>query len=144
MALNIYKGQTTGDEVTADNYIASPHDALNGSWYMQKLYLRNDDATKYYTGISIAIDFVTAEDTPNASPNDVVYQLFAGDIAPTSAELKNLPYHNSISFSDIGAPGSPDTSTYYPFFLRIYVPGNSPLGKLTETSLKIIALENIV
>jgi hypothetical protein len=104
MGLNIYKGDDPSDEVTSDNYIASAHDALNGSWNIQKLYLRNDDAAKYYTGITLAVDFTTADDVPNASPNDVVYQLFHGDIKPTAAELKNLPYHNTISFADIGGP----------------------------------------
>jgi hypothetical protein len=140
MALNIYLDNNAGAEVTSTNTHHADHDALNGSWVTEKLWLRNDSAAHYYTGVEVSID-ITGVTAPNVSPTGVIYQLVPGDIEPTVLEWKHIPYHNSITFSDIGSLGAADTATYYPFWLRTYVPGNSSIGRTSESNLRIQAIE---
>lgn len=131
-------------KVTVANYIASPHDALNGSWFTQKLYVRNDSALTYYEDIALSIVITGTPVPSNVSPEGIVYQLFAGDIEPTVQEWHRLPFHNTIDLGDLGAVGVPDTATYLPFFLRIYVPGNSDIGRVNEAVVHIAAMERAV
>lgn len=144
MALELYKENNVGSLVDLSNYLFSPHDGLNGSWYTQKIWLRNDNVLYYYEGITLSIDIPAVTLPANVSANGVIYQLFPGDVEPTVAEWKHLPYHNEIAMPTIGGAGSPDVSTYYPFWLRVYSPGNSDIGRLQEASIKIKAIERAV
>lgn len=143
MALAIYLDNDSAAEITDVNRHSAEHDALNGSWVTQKLWLRNDSALHYYTGVRVSINIPGAAISPTVSPTGVVYQLVEGDIEPTVLEWKHTPYHNQISFVDVGALGSADTTTYYPFWLRTYVPGNSNIGRIQEANLRIEAIERV-
>ena len=143
MGLALYKEDNAGSLIDSANYLWSAHDALNGSWNTLKLWLRNDDATVYFENIEIEVN-IPGVFSPNVSPNGIVYQLFPGDIEPTVLEWSRLPYHNTISMSDLGAFGSPDTSTYLPFWVRIYQPGNSSVGDVSDASLRVTAIERAV
>ncbi len=144
MGLNIYLTDDATDEVSDTNRLSGEHDALNGSWKTQLIWLRNDDVTQYYTGVRVSVNIPGVTESPNVSPTGVVYQLVEGDIEPTVLEWKHIPYHNEITFEDIGALGVPNTTTFYPFWLRTYVPGNSSIGRLQEANLRIQAIGRAV
>jgi hypothetical protein len=137
--LAIYKSDNSESEVTDENPIVCSHDICDGSWYTQKLYIRNSDSNVYYTNIRIELSL---EDNPTS--NGHLYMLFAGNIEPTALEWSMIHVNDSIDISNIGAESSPDTTSYVPFFLRTYLPAQQTTGYMTEVSLVIYAIEEPV
>jgi len=144
MSLDIYLEKKESGKVTESNQHSVEHDGLNGSWETQKLWIRNSSPSYYYEDVKIILDIPDAPVKPNVSPKGIIYQLVEGDIEPTVLEWKSLPYHNDIDIGDIGSSDSADTSTYYPFWLRTYVPGATAVGRIQEASLKIEAIQNAI
>lgn len=141
MSLYIYKEDSVANIVSDTNYIFSYHDGTQGSWHLQKLWLRNDDNLKEYEAVKV--DFVINEsvNTTGVSLSGNVYQMFKGDIEPTDLEWNSIGYNNYLQFDDISGG---DTATFYPFWLRIFVPGNTNAGKIEEAGLRIKAIEKSV
>jgi hypothetical protein len=137
--LAIYKSDTPETLVADENPIVCSHDVCDGSWYTQKLYIRNSDSNVYYTDITIGLSL---EENPTS--NGHLYMLFPGDIEPTALEWSMIHVNNSITLSEIGSEGSGDTTTYVPFFLRTYLPAQQSTGYVTEVSLVIYAIEEPV
>lgn len=125
------------------NPLAVTMDGLSGGSYETRLYVRNDDSGFWYENI-----VVTPIDTTGTSIVDgtdgYAWKLRAGNTQPTTSEWADIVPAAPISLNDIGSAGSPDTSTYLPFWLRVEIPKNASASTFTDVQLKINATQNNV
>lgn len=145
MALDIYRQISTdtyalyrldGDE---DDLlpITTTHDGVLGEVVEIQLFVRNDDPTEYYQGITITpISKTTPDDTIGTASGHGV-KLRIGDTQPTEAEWGAIDYSTSISFSDIGASGAGDTASYLSFWYRVEVPAGTPADNKENIVLRL-------
>lgn len=129
--LNIYKEAMSDTGIDGDNKLLTVHNGRLGSWFIRKYYLRNDDDSVRYTGIVLSIEDV--------SSSGATYQLFEGPFEPTALEWNFVGINNSIVFEDIIG----DT-TYLPFWLRVFYPGETPANTYQEANIKIVAIEEAI
>lgn len=123
--------------------LAVTMDGLAGGSFETRLYVRNDDSLFYYEDISL-----TPIDTAGVSIVDgtdgFAWKLREGNTQPTTTEWGDITPAAAISLSDIGSVGSPDTSTYLPFWVRVEVPKNASAQTFIDVQLKINATQNNV
>ena len=138
--LNIYTSPNPEDIVTTSNQIISAHDLSLGSWNTMKLYVRNSDNTKYYTNVEIRLDIES-----NPTENGNVYLLRKGNVEPTAIEWGNTELLTEIEMeATIGSEEEANTESYFPFFLRVYIPADASIGFSTECNLIIVAIQEPV
>lgn len=138
-------------DVTIDGDLDSPiqtiHDGKTGDIKTVQLYLRNDDATKWFSNI-----YIQPFDLEDANPyGDVIYnetgwgvKLSPGAAQPTTGEWDDIDWGRYIIMSDIGSDSSADTTTYYPFWYLITCPPNEDVKIKTDIVLKVSYTENAV
>ena len=157
MAIKIYQldqSTLTFSEISAGTF-ASPA-ALNlspgGTASVKKLYIRNDDITKYYVDLILKPTSVTGGDIVNGT---ISIKLLSGDTRPSDSDWSGALANSSASLEspisggpvntrlpELGASGSPDTQ-YYPFWVYVAVTKGSPIGDL-QFSLELEYTENTV
>ena len=114
-------------------------DANLGGPITTKFYVRNDDAALYYT--NMAISYTGPIGTTLAG---WTVKLISGDREPTQAEWDTAITLTSLTLSDIGASGAADTTTFYPFWMRVFVAGGSDAAITDSHQLQVIALPQVV
>jgi hypothetical protein len=152
MALSIYRELSTGSYAVIKQDgssesslpVITTHDGVLGEVVETKLYIRNDDPTEYYTNITVkAISKTSPDDTiGTASGHGVKLSTLATQ--PTEAQWAAMDYGNTISFSDIGASGLADTSSYLSFWYRVEVPAGTPADNKENIILRISYTANAV
>jgi hypothetical protein len=142
MALTIYQqvNDTSGFSTDGSFGNAMRHaiDGRGGGAVEQLYYLRNDDATKTYSSISIIPVSNPAKDIVSG-PNGYSIKLFVGSTQPTTRQWENTTPANIITLADLS-----DTTTYLPFWVRIDVPRGAPVDTITSTFFRITATEGVV
>ena len=153
MALKVYFRDSNGalseasTGTTLTNPITTTHDGKEGDEKSILLYLRNDDATKWYSNVTI-----TPVDLIDANPyGDVAYsetgwgvKLNKGGTEPTEAEWDDIDWGEAISMDNVGADGAGDSTTYAPFWYYISCPPNTDAQNKTDIVLKVEYTENTV
>lgn len=154
MALKLYCEQfdSTSEEVDGVNTkITAYHDAIDGSYSIENLYVTNDPPNLGYANIEISVDLGNPYSSSIMSEAGIVYQLVATypgmDI--NSILWESLPYNNSVYLQTITPEYIVDPETeegsyspsYRYFLLRTYVPKGMGVNYITEASLKISAVE---
>lgn len=146
-----YKKNDEFVAITNSGDLTSPlttvHDGKTGDTQTVQCYIRNDNSSKYYSNIVI-----TPVDLVDANPyGDVIYsetgwgvKLNAGASEPTEGQWNDLDWGDSISMSNIGASGLPDTTTYYPFWYLVTCPPNTNAKVKTDIVLQVSYTENAV
>lgn len=109
---------STGDQSNPAVLVA---DGTVGESVVQRLFLHNDEADKYYTGISLWVSPI---------PENWSIKLLAQKNQPTEAEWAAVSSGNTITFAAIGSAATPDLN-YHPFWVRLEVPA----GTETQTVL---------
>ena len=137
--------------ITKDNDKTNPlvtiHDGKIGDTLTVCVYLRNDDATKWFSNIRIQ-----PADLEDANPyGDVIYsetgwgvKLNAGANEPSQGQWEDLPWGNTIKMGDVGSDVLGDIATYYPFWYLITCPPNTDAKVKTDIILRVSATENSV
>lgn len=147
MGIGIYKAANSSTGLSSGD-LSSPFaitfDGRTGGFKETKLYVRNDDATKYYTGLELSLTDATDRNITVNTADGFVWKLSAGDTKPTFNDWLNTAPGNSISLNDIGSSGSPDTSTYLPFWVFIQVPEGLDIQLFTGVSFTLSGEENLV
>jgi len=140
--LDIYESATPTSAFSLAGSFSNPFsvtaDGVEGEAVETKVYLRNDSALYYYTGISVQpVD--TGDDIVDGSGATLGYEwkLYAGDQQPTAEQWDLVAAGNSISLSNLGSAGTPDTSTYLPFWVRVKVPRWAPVRSYSGVQLRI-------
>jgi hypothetical protein len=128
MALKIAKNSGLTDIVSTDgtNPITTSH-PIAGSSVEQKVYLFNNDATKYYTTINI--------DPTDAVTTDESTWVF---LAPDNAGVAGTYGAASapLSMANIGVAGSGDT-TGKPFWVKVVTPSVGTTQNKTDIKLTV-------
>ena len=127
--------------------LTTTHDGKTGDEQTVQVYLRNDDATKWYSNIIIKpVDLV------DANPyGDIIYsetgwgvKLNKGSEEPTQGEWEDLDWGDSINMENIGSNSLANTATYYPFWFLITCPPNTNAKIKTDIVLNVSYTENSV
>lgn len=148
MGLRLYsEASNPASVLSIDGAFTAPlfigQDGRSGGIIERKLWVRNDNAAKWYDTIT-----VTPVDTAGGSVVDGTdgysWKLMAGDTQPTSAQWAAVVEGDPISIADIGAVATPDISSYRPFWVRVEIPKNAPVSTFTDVQLWIDADEQNV
>jgi len=142
---DIFKEITLVGDLT--DPLATVHDGRTGDTQTAQVYLRNDDASKWFSNIVIA-----SVDLVDANPyGDVIYtetgwgvKLSPGSEEPTSSEWNDIAWGNEIDMGDIGSDDGADTATYYPFWYLITCPPNTNAVIKNDIVLDVYSTENSV
>ena len=124
MTLKISKNSGLTDIVSTDgtNPITTPH-PITGSSQVVQLWLFNNDATKYYTGITI-------DPTDSVSTDESTWvQLSADGVTYLGASA-------ALSMANIGSAGSGDT-TGHTFYAKITTPSVGSTQNKTDIKLSV-------
>jgi len=137
---SIYKVDGASDSLLP---ITTTHDGVLGEVVEVKLFIRNNNASEYYTDIEL-------EPVSKTVPSDVIgtatghgVKMRAGNTQPTEAEWDAIDYATTLSFSDIGSSGSADTNTYLPFWYRIECPAGAPADNKENVVLRLYYTANV-
>lgn len=143
--LKIYTEQDEEKEVNEDNPIMDAFDALNGSWSIMPLYLKNTDPLLYYENVKLNIVDQNGNLIQQGLQSNNIYQLMKGVEPPTYEEWnKGTPPFVTLDMGSIGDSQNPDIETFHPFWLRIFVHGQNTIGLDSEVSLEIEAIERLI
>jgi len=123
------------------------HDGKPGDTQTVQLYIRNSDATKWFSVIRIQpVDLVDAEPY-----GDIIYtetgwgvKLSTGAVEPTLSEWEDIEWGNEINIGNVGATGVPDVATYSPLWYLITCPPNTDAKIKTDIVLEVSYTENAV
>jgi len=146
MALNLYiqtsfsnfsEIRKAYDSESEDLPLITTHDGSLGEVVETMLFLRNNDPDEYYTGISVTAVCDTVPDDTIGTETGHGVKLRAGHSQPTEAEWECIDYANSITFDNIGGIGSPDISSYFPFWYRVEVPPGTPADNKENIFLRV-------
>jgi hypothetical protein len=147
MAVKIYSSVDSLSALSTDGELTNPFsisfDGRVGGYKEAKLYIRNSDSLYYYTSLSLTLDDDTDLNITNDLSKGFSWKLFSGDLKPTFNDWANTPAANTITFSDIGSLGSPDTSTYLPFWVYLQVPAGLSVQVFTEVKFLLSGNEVI-
>lgn len=148
MSLGIYTAPSDSAKLSADNTFANPlsvtFDGRLGGVKQLRLYVRNDDPLFFYEDIRV-LPLDTSDNPIIAdTSNGFVWKLIPGDTQPTEQAWAHTSPATQISLEDLGAPGSPDTSTYLPFWIFIQVPAGIDVQIFDQAKLSLVANEVLI
>ena len=145
MSLGIYSSADSSSVFSSDQTFTKPvifsFDGVSGGTRIIQMYIRNDDITKYYTGIELTPITESGQDIINGS-DGFSWKLIEGSSQPTEENWLIVSDGNTISFSNIGSSGNGDDSTYLPFWVRVTIPRNVSIQSFENVKLRITATEN--
>ena len=135
LVIKIYSAPNVGAvlDLTDQNSIVSGHNRRAFIPDIRKLYVRNDDVTKWVSDITVQATS-TGIDLINGT-NGFGFKFFWGDIEPTNRVWQNIGYNNPINVSNIGTTLQADTS-FHPFWMNVSV---SPIVDVGLYEAKLVA-----
>lgn len=148
MGLGIYLSADATQDLSENGSFERPFalsfDGRTGGTKQARLYIRNNDDRYYYQNITVGL--------VDTGPNNIIdqpsegfsWKLAAGDTQPTENDWRNTAGATTITLTDIGASGSPDTSTFLPFWVYVEVPPGLDVGTFDTVRFTITADEVLV
>lgn len=113
-----------------NGYLGGPHEEI--------FYLRNDDASNYYTNIVITPQMIGGyDDSGEFGTSGWGIKLLYGRRRPTEAEWDLVRSGDSIRVPDIGTTEAADTFTNHPVWTRVYCPAGEPADIRENMQLKV-------
>jgi len=148
MTLLVYEKPTESTFLSIDGTFTNPFsmsiDGRTGGTLDFQLFIRNDDATKWYDGISVAAISGTDNLLVNGSLGFAI-KLETGNKRPTREEWNLVVDGASAIFSEgIGSSVSGDITVYLPFWIQVRVPANQPAAVIKGIVLQISVTEHLV
>lgn len=147
MGLLIYDTPEPSAYFSADGLFNNPllnaFDGVLGGTVNRRLYVRNDDSAKSYTGITLAPVLIEGYNIINGS-NGYGWKLMVGETQPLDEQWSLISFANTISIPNIGTALVSDTATYMPFWLRMIVPAESPVASYSNVKLRLNYTEIVV
>lgn len=109
------------------------------------IFVRNNDASKYYTDVQLSIVETTPDDSVGPyGDTGWSIKLLYGTRQPTEAEWDSAPNDPLLVLPDIGESGSANTATYFPVWVRIYAPGGIAAQLRSGQEIQLQAIEETV
>lgn len=148
MGLSIYTRADGVSAISTDGSFTAPFaiafDGRTGGYKEVQLYVRNDEATRFYSNLTLSLEDNSARSIVTNTEDGFAWKLSYGDTKPTYNDWLNTAAGNTISLPDIGAAGDPDTSTYLPFWLFIQMPEGLDVQLFTDVKFVLAGDENLV
>ncbi len=148
MALSIYESADSATVFSEGGSFTNPFavslDGRNGGVREIKVYLRNNDATKYYTSITVGLEDTDTTNHVDGTETGYEWKLIAGDQQPTEYDWDQVAAANTISLANLGSAGTPNTSTYLPFWVYIKIPRHVSVQSVNTVSFVVTATETLV
>jgi len=127
--------------------LVSVHNGKKGSCLTKQLYVRNNDASKWFSNI-----IVKPVDLVDASPyGDVVYtetgwgiKLSSGEAEPSVQEWDDIEWGKEITVANIGSNSGSDITSYIPIWYLENCPPNSEAQIKTDIVINVSYTENAV
>jgi len=146
MSLNFYETPDSvsvlSDDASFSNAFSVTVDGITGGVVHRRIYVRNDDPTKFYTDIEVTPVVLSGTDIVTGATKGYVWKLIVDDTQPAEEEWGLTSAGNTIALTDIGESGNGDTTTFLPLWIRIEVPRSSPVTSYQNIGLRIQADEN--
>jgi len=116
-----------------------------GGNIVRRLYVRNDDPTRYYEDIQIvAVDSESPSRVTNAK-SGWNWKMVEKDIAPVEEEWPDVAAGNTLILSsDLGSTSMGDSATYLSFWVRVEIPPNQLVDNIKDIVLRLTATEILV
>jgi len=129
------------------NTIVTSHNGTLGEAVDTLLYLRNDDPNHYYEDLTIQF-----QDSDPSTGNDLLgpggsgwgVKVSAGSRRPTKREWDAIAWNNIANVGTIGDTALADVSGYYPFYIRVVVPGLTPALVKADISLIVSGSQRLI
>tara|TARA_R110002020_G_scaffold268819_4_gene484154 strand:- start:34288 stop:34737 length:450 start_codon:yes stop_codon:yes gene_type:complete len=140
MALKLYNDEKTLiSSGTFNNPLRTHHDGKSGSTDTHLVYVRNDDLAFFYEKVALsACDKAGYDDTIGEYGTGFSVKLSYGTVEPLPHEWNQVDSGVSAELPAIVGSGTgADTTTYFPFWVRIHIPGNTPVQNKTDICLKL-------
>lgn len=98
-------------------------DGRLGGAHEQLVYLRNDDASSYYTDLLLSYEQEIYNDSGEFGETGWGTKCAYGERRPTEAEWNEIRSGEPLALPDIGSTDAADTYTFHPVWIRVYCPG---------------------
>ena len=149
MGVGIYTDSDPETLLSQDSLFTKPFaitfDGCIGGYKEVKLFLRNDDASRFYTDLVVSLEDLQSPPVTSRPEDGFVWKLSYGDTKPTFNDWSNIAAANSLAVpDDIGGVGDPDTSTYLPFWVFIQIPSNLDIQVMTGVKFVVSGNEALV
>jgi hypothetical protein len=115
-----------------------------GGTHEEKIYIRNDSVTQYFIGITLALISTAYDGVGENGYSGIGFKFISGERRPTEAEWDEAVSGATITIPDIGTVDAADTYTYYPVWVRVYVPGNTDASVIENFILRLYYFPKIV
>lgn len=143
MGIQIYTEANSGAFISsADSFSKPMLIAMNGRTggvLQKRVYVRNSDNARYYTGITLK-PFTGTASLINGTVG-LSWKLSAGDTKPTDEAWALIAHGNTISLPNLG---SGDITTYLPLWVRVEIPRSTDVQTIKDVKLQIGATETLV
>lgn len=148
MGLGLYNASQVllSDTGAMTNPLTTHHDGKDGSASVVLVSVRNDDVGYYYQTVVVTpLDTVGDDDTIGEDGNGFSVKLKYGTVEPLPHEWNLVTAGDPVTLpSDIGTSSTADTTTYYPVWVRLNVPGNSAVQTKTDLQLRLSSIKRTV
>jgi len=140
MGLGLYNSTKVAiSNGSLQNPLRTHHDGKDGSVATELVYVRNDDLTLWFQQVVLsAVDKAGYDDTVGEYGTGFSVKLSYGTVEPLPHEWSQIASGAQVVLpDDIGSASAADTTTYFPFWVRINVPGNTPVQNKTDICLRL-------
>ena len=145
MSLAVYSKPEDGAEYTALSPFTVTFDGRLGGAQDHKVYIRNNDAQRWYSSIALQAVDTYGTSTTDGSLVGYNWKIAEGEDALSLEEWEAVNQGNQLSLSDsLGTATEGDIVTYLPVWIRVTVPGDLPLQTITDMVLRITATEGYI
>ena len=145
MALALYSKTHEDYALTSTSPFTITFDGRLGGKLTKKIYLRNDETAKWYSGITITPYDTSGSNIVNGSIDEFEWKLLQKDTAPTFEEWDAEDAGATLTISsNIGNSTFGDIITYLPIWVFVRIPRGQAVQNITDVVLRIEATENLV
>lgn len=142
MAVKIYSNALPDNPYSQEGAMTNPvresFDGREGGSVERLYYVRNDDATYWYSGLQVYAVSTEGRNIVDGA-DGFGWKLSAGSEQPSVAEWENVDYGNTIAMSALY-----NTNTYLPFWVRYEIPRGADVNSYGGTIFRIDATQYLV
>lgn len=145
MALGIYSTPHPDAQFGALQPFTITFDGRIGGAQDRLVYIRNDDATRWYSSVTISAHDTEGFNLVDGSQAGFSWKLMSKDIPPTEEEWALVSPGNTVSFSgNLGSDTLGDIITFVPVWVRVEIPRGQAVSVFTDITLRVRATEALV
>lgn len=144
MSLGIYTQPHPDYLVSDTNPVRFTFNGRYGGAQDQKVYIRNNNDTRWYSSISVQPIDTAGLGRVDGTKDGYECRLIAQDLQPVNLQWDATTPGASISLSNLGTSTEGDIITYLPFWIRMAIKSNQPIATIKDLVFRITAKENLI